>query len=192
MERWSKEQREQVIALRASNPAKYGPTRISKETGIPIPTIKFWLDAASWAPKSKTGTKDRLRFQDWESWRGSTLRMQFLRLKKLYAHHGDPPTRQEMIAWVREAVMVCTYCQRDLTTKNFSVDHRQPVSRGGRSTFDNLVSCCKRCNDLKGALTEAEYRALLALVLTWDEIARKSLFARMRGGFIRTARKVTV
>ena len=100
---WTRAERERVLALRASNPDKYGPTRLSKETGIPIPQIKFWLDAASWRPKRKNPTADsRLKFQDWESWKGAALRMRFLKLAKDYAHHGQPPSRQDLIQWVRE------------------------------------------------------------------------------------------
>ena len=188
---WTKEERDRAIALRASNPKKYGPTRIAKETGIPVATIRFWLDAASWVPKSKTGTSSRHRYQDWESWRGEILRNRFLALArdKRYPHHGPPPSRQELIAWVRVQVMVCAYCARALNTKIFSVDHAQPVVRGGTSALDNLRACCKHCNEVKESMTEAEYRQLLALVAGWQDGGKK-LLARLRSAqvFLRTGR----
>lgn len=179
---WTRAERERVLALRASNPDKYGPTRLAKETGIPIGQIKFWLDAATWMPKSrKPEANTRLEFQDWESWKGAALRTRFLALAKKYDHHGQPPSRQDLIQWVREQTMVCHYCGCALTTRNFSVDHLQPVSRGGTSVLDNLRPCCKRDNDVKESMTEAEFIALRALVTTWEDGGRK-LFARLRSG----------
>jgi len=41
----------------------------------------------------------------------------------------------------------CQYCG---TTKDLTLDHVVPRSRGGRSTWKNLVAACKRCNASKG------------------------------------------
>ncbi|MDH4461471.1 MAG: HNH endonuclease [Spirosomataceae bacterium] len=47
----------------------------------------------------------------------------------------------------------CQYCgsKEDLT-----LDHVQPKSRGGRTTWDNLTTACRRCNSRKGDLTPEE------------------------------------
>ncbi|HZB46452.1 MAG TPA: HNH endonuclease, partial [Pyrinomonadaceae bacterium] len=37
-----------------------------------------------------------------------------------------------------------------------TLDHVLPRSRGGESTWDNLVACCKRCNHRKGSRTPEE------------------------------------
>ena len=45
----------------------------------------------------------------------------------------------------------CVYCgcrKRPLT-----IDHIVPVSKGGKTDFDNCVACCKTCNHNKGART---------------------------------------
>ena len=41
----------------------------------------------------------------------------------------------------------CQYCG---TTKELTLDHVIPRSKGGRSTWLNLVTACKKCNSLKG------------------------------------------
>lgn len=46
----------------------------------------------------------------------------------------------------------CAYCSRPANT----IDHVQPKSRGGKDTWQNLVACCLRCNNLKGDRTLAE------------------------------------
>ncbi len=45
----------------------------------------------------------------------------------------------------------CYYCEVQLTRKNRSVDHVVPRSKGGSNGLDNLVTCCKKCNNEKGA-----------------------------------------
>jgi hypothetical protein len=42
-----------------------------------------------------------------------------------------------------------------------TVDHMQPVSRGGNSDLDNLMPCCSKCNQVKNNKTVEEYRAYL-------------------------------
>lgn len=44
----------------------------------------------------------------------------------------------------------CQYCgsQKDLT-----LDHLVPKAKGGKSTWNNLVTACKKCNSIKGDYT---------------------------------------
>jgi 5-methylcytosine-specific restriction endonuclease McrA len=44
----------------------------------------------------------------------------------------------------------CQYCQRVLTAAELTLDHVTPRSRGGLSTWENLVACCRDCNRRKG------------------------------------------
>jgi len=41
----------------------------------------------------------------------------------------------------------CQYCG---TTKDLTIDHVIPRSKGGKSTWTNLVTACKKCNSKKG------------------------------------------
>ena len=43
----------------------------------------------------------------------------------------------------------CYYCGKKVGFKNLTMDHIIPLSRGGRSTKDNLAPCCKACNTKK-------------------------------------------
>jgi len=40
----------------------------------------------------------------------------------------------------------CTYCGAKLTRFSATLDHIQPVSRGGGNSFDNLTTACLHCN----------------------------------------------
>lgn len=53
----------------------------------------------------------------------------------------------------------CQYCG---STKDLTLDHVLPRSKGGRSTWDNLVSACKPCNSRKGDLTPEEAKMPLS------------------------------
>lgn len=46
----------------------------------------------------------------------------------------------------------CSYCNKKLTQKSWSIDHVIPKSKGGTRDLSNLVPCCKGCNSLKGAM----------------------------------------
>ena len=45
----------------------------------------------------------------------------------------------------------CQYCGQQLTRSELNLDHVVPRSRGGRTTWDNVVCCCVDCNVRKGA-----------------------------------------
>jgi 5-methylcytosine-specific restriction endonuclease McrA len=45
---------------------------------------------------------------------------------------------------------MCQYCQVVLTASELTLDHVIPRSRGGLSTWENLVACCHDCNRGKG------------------------------------------
>jgi len=44
----------------------------------------------------------------------------------------------------------CQYCGLKFRTEELNLDHVVPVSRGGKSTWDNVVCSCIRCNVAKG------------------------------------------
>jgi 5-methylcytosine-specific restriction endonuclease McrA len=44
----------------------------------------------------------------------------------------------------------CQYCAVVLSAGDLTLDHVVPRSRGGLSTWENLVACCHSCNRMKG------------------------------------------
>lgn len=44
----------------------------------------------------------------------------------------------------------CQYCRKKLPREDLTLDHVVPRSRGGKSTWTNVVACCKVCNEIKG------------------------------------------
>lgn len=56
----------------------------------------------------------------------------------------------------------CQYCRKVLPSGSLTLDHVMPKSRGGGSTWENLVACCYPCNNKKGDRTPDEARMVLA------------------------------
>ncbi len=50
----------------------------------------------------------------------------------------------------------CQYCGERKQTEELTFDHVQPRSRGGKTTWENIVSCCIACNSEKADRTPAE------------------------------------
>ena len=59
----------------------------------------------------------------------------------------------------KTAAGTCYYCGQKVGYANLTMDHVIPLARGGRSTRDNLVPCCKECNTRKKG----------SLPVEWDE-----------------------
>jgi len=86
----------------------------------------------------------------------------------------------------------CQFCSRTLPASELTLDHVVPRSRGGRSSWENLVACCYQCNNSKGDRTPEEAgfalarrprpftlhtsRQLMRLIGNKDEKWRKYLF----------------
>ena len=47
----------------------------------------------------------------------------------------------------------CQYCGKKMPTTELSLDHVLPKSQGGKSSWENIVCCCVKCNVKKGGRT---------------------------------------
>lgn len=86
----------------------------------------------------------------------------------------------------------CQFCGNLFPASELTLDHVMPRSRGGRSSWENLVACCYACNNSKGDRTPEEAglklqrrprpftlhtsRQLMRLIGHRDEKWRKYLF----------------
>lgn len=64
------------------------------------------------------------------------------RWKKLYAIDG---------------MFTCYYCLKKFPIGEATKDHKKPLSRFDDKSKENIVLCCRKCNNEKGALTAEEY-----------------------------------
>lgn len=52
----------------------------------------------------------------------------------------------------------CQYCK---ATRELTIDHVIPISRGGKSEFENCVTACRKCNGRKGNKLPSEAQLYL-------------------------------
>jgi 5-methylcytosine-specific restriction endonuclease McrA len=45
---------------------------------------------------------------------------------------------------------ICYLCGKEFNDRHLSIDHIIPVSRGGKNTWENMITCCVECNRNKG------------------------------------------
>lgn len=65
----------------------------------------------------------------------------------------DPtPTLTNQALFARDQSL-CLYCGREFQRSTLTRDHVQPVSKGGRDIWENVVSACLHCNSRKGNRT---------------------------------------
>ena len=55
----------------------------------------------------------------------------------------------------------CQYCGRRFSSEDLNYDHVIPKSRGGKSEWTNIVTCCLECNRQKGGRTPKEAHMML-------------------------------
>ncbi len=82
----------------------------------------------------------------------------------VYGRRGSYASARRALAGMGR--ISCYLCGIKLTRKrdkphSFTVDHKTPLSRGGEDRMSNFAACCLKCNNAKGNLTEAEYRAVI-------------------------------
>lgn len=54
--------------------------------------------------------------------------------------------------WIRDEGK-CQYCANSVNIRSFTLDHINPRAAGGKTTWDNVVTCCYSCNQKKGDKT---------------------------------------
>jgi len=69
---------------------------------------------------------------------------------------GPAPSKWEIGRLLCEQDARCAYCKQ-LLSGQYHIDHKTPVSRGGKNDLENLHLTCPRCNLLKGAMTHEEF-----------------------------------
>lgn len=67
--------------------------------------------------------------------------------------------RMEKVSLIKAHVLLrdsysCVYCGKPLSEESMTFDHYKPVSRGGSTSWDNILSSCKKCNHDYGGTSE--------------------------------------
>lgn len=80
-------------------------------------------------------------------------------------HDYIPPLNNQTL--FRRDGYLCLYCGDKFIARDLSRDHVRPFSRGGQDIWTNVVTACRRCNNLKASRTpEQAGMQLLAVPFT--------------------------
>jgi 5-methylcytosine-specific restriction endonuclease McrA len=71
--------------------------------------------------------------------------MKLIKIVRVIYRNKVPFNKNNVITRDRN---ICQYCGRK--SKKLTIDHVIPVSRGGKSCFENCVAACPQCNAKKG------------------------------------------
>ncbi len=114
---------------------------------LPVSAIK-WKQAINYLLLDKVHVLDW--YDDWivssPSW--ETKVPAVIMLKKQMRRYSRP--RYSKFNVMLRDMYTCQYCMLPVVKKELTVDHIVPLSKGGKSNFENVVAACKPCNHGKG------------------------------------------
>jgi 5-methylcytosine-specific restriction endonuclease McrA len=118
----------------------------------PLSTVN-WEDAVSGVFKDKyvvVAEYDKIiRSPSFEMFLPSVVAL------KEYINMNMPASRTRWSVFLRDD-FTCGYCNQKFSTKELTFDHIHPRSRGGSSSFENIMTACVPCNLRKSDKTPAE------------------------------------
>ena len=89
-------------------------------------------------------------------------------------------SRQQLDALLREQNNRCALTGLQLTPQTVSLDHVQPLSRGGSTDLHNCQLTLRTANHMKGSLTHEEFVALCRAVIAEDNRQKRRKKGRKR------------
>ena len=113
-------------------------------------TFDSWCEVSELLSDCKGEHDDWIRCVDFE--------LQIPRIIRLNVYSKAPKltlrlTRRNLFARDNHQ---CQYCGSSFSQSDLSIDHVKPRSRGGDTSWENVVCCCLKCNSKKGDRTPRE------------------------------------
>ncbi len=78
-----------------------------------------------------------------------------VRLLKMVKRNKSPVKFSRQNIYARDRYK-CQYCGGRFPTEEMTYDHVVPRARGGKTEWENIVTCCMECNRKKGGRTPRE------------------------------------
>jgi 5-methylcytosine-specific restriction endonuclease McrA len=91
-----------------------------------------------------------------------------VRLLRAFRRHVKPVKFSRINIYARDGYQ-CQYCGRKFAIDELTYDHVIPRAKGGRTTWENIVTCCYTCNYQKGSRTPTEAKMKLKSTPTRPE-----------------------
>jgi len=115
-------------------------------------------DFAGWLEMSELRSDSKRPHDDWV--RSVSFEIQIPRIIRLLRYDRVP---RQTLRFNRRSLFArdghrCQYCGSTPPSQQLSLDHVVPRSRGGATSWENVVCCCVKCNTRKGGRTPTEAR----------------------------------
>jgi len=129
---------------------------------------------------AKVRSANPMKRTNWAQYKASQVRSGWrTRAKKYGEPLEDVPTRPVIQLWLEEQMPLrCYFTGSFISNEVVELDHKIPVCRGGKFSLDNVAVTTRYYNNIKGSLTEAEFRDLLKAVSAWEDKGA-ALFKRL-------------
>jgi len=113
-------------------------------------------DFQGWLEMSELRSECKRADEDWI--RSVHFELQAPRVVRLVRYDRVP---RQSLRFSRRSLFArdgheCQYCGHRFPPQQLSLDHVVPRSRGGDTTWENIVCCCRDCNTRKGGRTPRE------------------------------------
>jgi 5-methylcytosine-specific restriction endonuclease McrA len=121
----------------------------------------FSYEFASWCELSQLQSEDKQPGEEYIRAVGFELQVpRIVRLTK-YDRLNHPAVRFNRRNLFARDNYCCQYCGQTKPTSMLSIDHVLPRSMGGKTSWENVVCSCLRCNSRKGGRTPQQARMAL-------------------------------
>ena len=120
---------------------------------LPLSAIQ-WQDAITYLWLDKVTVLEW--YDDWmvRSDRWETRVPAVIMLKEMYRRRRQPRFSKHNL-YIRD-LYTCQYCNTPYSKSNLTLDHVLPLSKGGKTSWTNIVAACGPCNGRKGNKTHMQ------------------------------------
>ena len=122
---------------------------------LPLSIIQ-WKEAVMYMYMDKCDVLEW--YDDWmvrsPSWE---TRVPAVIMLKTYLHKTRKPRFSKSNLYLRD-IYECGYCGTHVNKSQATVDHVHPISRGGKTNWENCITSCQKCNWSKGNKTGPQWR----------------------------------
>jgi 5-methylcytosine-specific restriction endonuclease McrA len=99
----------------------------------------------------------RVRYNTDAAFRAKEVARRWQRKERDRSLVGDGTLTPTVVRGLFAGATACAYCERPMRSREKSLDHVIPLSRGGGHSTTNVVVCCRSCNSRKHARTPEEW-----------------------------------
>jgi len=111
------------------------------------------LSTLTWQESIKLIWLDRIQVLEWhDDWQvhspSVTLTVPSVMMVREYVKRNTNMSFNRNSVYCRDNY-ICQYCREMFSHKELTLDHVTPKSKGGKTEWTNIVTACKKCNNVK-------------------------------------------